>query len=296
MKAPEPALFRRLELTVLRRVDGLLHGEYRGLLPASGSEAADARPYVPGDDPRRIDWTVTARSLEPYVRDTEADRELEVTLVVDQSSSMSFGTALAEKRDVALDIGGAIALIAQRAGNRVGGLALGERVEWVPPRKGRAAVHRLLSRWAEAPRTGHRVELADALQRVGRLARRRGYVVIISDFLDPGDWPRQMRALAARHTVLAVEVVDPRELELPPVGVLAVVDPETGRTRSVDTASAKLRQRYAEGAAEQRAGVAASIVGSGADHLVLRTDQDWVRALAEHLIRRRVLAKAGRRR
>jgi uncharacterized protein (DUF58 family) len=296
MKAPEPALFRRLELTVLRRVDGLLHGEYRGLLPAPGSEAADARPYVPGDDPRRIDWTVTARSLEPHVRDTEADRELEVTLIVDQSSSMSFGTALAEKRDVALEIGGAIALIAQRAGNRVGGVALGEKLEWVPPQRGRAAVHRLLKRWSIAPRSGHRVDLSDALRRAARLAKRRGYVVVISDFLDDSEWHRELRAISARHAVLAVEVVDPRELELPPVGVLGVIDPETGATRSVDTASAKLRARYADGAAAQRAEIAAAIARSRADHLVLRTDEDWVRALADHLIRRRVLAKSGGRR
>lgn len=287
MTTTEPALLRRLELTVLRRVDGLLQGDYRGLLPAQGSEAADARPYVPGDDPRRMDWTVTARTTEPHVRDTEADRELEVTLIVDQSSSMAFGTARAEKRDVVLEVGGAIGLIAQRAGNRVGGVGITDRLTWFPPQTGRAAVYRLLRAWENAPRADRKAELAPSLRRASRLLRRRGYVVVVSDFLDAGDWQRELRAMAHKHTVFAVEVVDPRELELPAVGVLSVVDPETGRTRSVDTVSNRLRQRYAEAAAAQRESIAATIRGAGADHLVLRTDQDWIKALADHLLHRK---------
>ncbi len=287
MTTTKPALLRRLELTVLRRVDGLLQGDYRGLFPALGSVPADARPYVPGDDPRRIDWTVTARTQEPHVRDTEADRELEVTLVVDLSSSMAFGTALAEKRDVALEVAGAIGLIAQRSGNRVGGVGLSDRLCWVPPERGQAATYRLLKMWDEAPRSGQQAKLSDTIRKVSRLATRRGFVVVVSDFMDDSEWARELRALAARHTVLAVEVVDPRELELPVVGVLGVVDPETGQTRSVDTASAKLRERYAQGAAEQRADIAAAIARAGANHLSLRTDQDWVKALADHLLKRR---------
>ncbi len=287
MTTTKPALLRRLELTVLRRVDGLLQGDYRGLFPALGSVPADARPYVPGDDPRRIDWTVTARTQEPHVRDTEADRELEVTMVVDLSSSMSFGTALAEKRDVALEIAGAISLIAQRSGNRVGGVGLSDRLRWVPPERGPAATYRLAKMWDEAPRSGQVAELSDVIRRASRLARRRGFVVVVSDFMDDSVWPRELRALAARHTVLAVEIIDPRELELPAVGVLGVVDPETGKTRNVDTGSAKLRQRYAQGAAEQRADIADAISRAGADHLRLRTDEDWVRALADHLLKRR---------
>ncbi len=287
MTTTKPALLRRLELTVLRRVDGLLQGDYRGLFPALGSESTDARPYVPGDDPRRIDWTVTARTQEPHVRDTEADRELEVTLIVDLSSSMSFGTAKAEKRDVALEVAGAIGLIAQRAGSRVGGVGLGERMEWVPPRPGQAALYRLLKLWEATPRSGQKLELAPAIRKASRLPRRRGFVVVVSDFIDESEWVRELRLLANRHTVLAVEVIDPRELELPPVGVLGVVDPETGRTRSVDTASAKLRERYALAAAGQRAAIEAALATAGVDHLRVRTDEDWVRCLAEHLLRRR---------
>lgn len=296
MNNVEPALLRRLELTVLRRVDGLLQGDYQGLLPAPGWEKGDARPYMPGDDVRRIDWTVTARTNEPHVRTTVADHELEVTFLVDMSSSMAFGTGMNEKHEVAAGIVGVLGLVAVRGGNRVGALvAAQDRIHVIPPGAGRDHLYRILTKVVEPTRDGEAVLLRDAITRVGRLAKKRGLIVVVSDFLDDHDWIRALRPVVDRHTVLAVEVVDPRELDIPPVGVLAVVDPETGRRRHVDTNSAKLRARFREAAARQRKEIADSLAAAGAQHLVLRTDKDWIPALVRHMELSRQRARLGAR-
>ena len=291
---PEPALLRRLELTVLRRVDGLLQGDFQGLLPSQGWEAGDARPYAIGDDVRRIDWTVTARTNEPHVRTTIADRELEVTFVADASSSMAFGTGISEKHELALGAVGTLGLVAVRGGNRVGAVVdRGDDMIVLPPRGGREHLYRLLRSMAEPAREGATVVLEDLLRRAGRVAVRRGLVVIVSDFMDGTDWVRPLRVLTDRHTVIAVEVVDPRELELPDVGVLAVVDPETGARRRIDTNSPKLRARFREAAAEQRATVAEAFARSGCRHLLVRTDEDWVPSLVRQMEQERRRIRAG---
>lgn len=278
------AALRGLELRVLRRLDGILQGDHRGLLPGHGFDSGEARPYRPGDDIRRIDWNVTARMVEPHVRDTIADRELDTTLVVDVSASMSFGTAIEEKRDTALAIAAAIGFLVGRGGNRIAGLvAAGDQSEWVRPGSGRAHLLGLLSRLQAADRTTGVGDLAVALRTAGRMAKRRGFVAVVSDFLDPGPWLKPLRALAERHDVLAVEVVDPRELELPDVGLLTMVDPETGRRRVVDTRSRNLRTTYAAAAADQRADTRRTIRAAHASHLVLRTDRDWMPDLIGHI-------------
>lgn len=281
---------RRLELTVTRRLDGLLHGEHQGLLPGPGSEAGEARLYQPGDDVRRMDWAVTARSVDPHVRMPIAERELETWLVADLSASLDFGTATQEKRDLAVAATGAIGFLTTRGGNRIGGVLLSpDGVVRIPARPGRDHLRGLLHRALTAERRegAGAVDLGAGLREIDRLARRRGLVVIVSDFLAPPGWERPVRVLAARHEVLAVEVLDPRELELPDVGLLTLRDPETGAVLEVQTSDAGLRRRYAEAAAAQRAGIAASLRAAGADHLQLRTDGDWLRDLVTFVAGRR---------
>ena len=287
---------RSIELEVLKRLDGILQGDYEGFLPRHGAELGEARPYQVGDDIRRIDWNLTARTGDPHVRDAVADRELETTLVVDLSGSMSFGTALAEKRDLAVAAAGAVGLLASRGGNRVGAVLLeGDRHVRVPPRSGRRHLQGLLMRILDTGRNLPPVDLGSGLREADRVARRRGLAVVLSDFLDPDDWQRPLSVLARRHDVLCIEVVDPRELDLPAVGPVTFLDPETGRKRWVDTGSAGVRQRFAAAAREQRDGIRSSIRRAGADHVTLSTDRDWVVDLVRHIARRRRGRTSGRR-
>lgn len=282
-------VLRQLELAVNRRLDGLLHGDYRGLVPGHGSEPGDARMYQPGDDVRRIDWNVTARTQQTHVRETIADRELEARVVVDMTPSLDFGTALCEKRDLAIAATAAIGHLTARLGNRVGvDIVTADGITGVPPRQGRAHIQSILRRMIATPREGSgRADLSEAIARLASSQHRRGLAVVISDFLAPEGWAHQLRKANGRHETLAIEIVDPRELELPDVGILAVVDPETGEHREVATSSGRLRRRYAEAAAEQRSEIAASIRWAGADHLVLRTDRDWLFDMVRFVAMRR---------
>ncbi len=287
---PSAEVLRRLELTVTRRLDGLLQGDYRGLVPGHGTEAGETRPYAPGDDVRRIDWNVTARTIEPHIRQTIADRELETWIVADFSASLAFGTADCEKRDLALAAIAAVGFLTQRTGNRLGAVVLeGEHAMTVPARGGRSHVQALLHRALKAAKDDHpgASDLSSALRRLAVATRRRGLAVVVSDFLAPNGWDKPMRALAARHEVLAVEIVDPRELELPDVGVIDLVDPETGMSREVNTSNAKTRARFADAATAQRAEIAAALRGAGVDHLQLRTDHDWLSDLVRFVAWRR---------
>lgn len=291
-----PEAFGRLELAVRRKLEGRLHGDFQGLLPGHGSEQGEARTYRPGDDVRRMDWAVTARTAQAHVRDTVADHELTTLGLLDLSGSLHFGTGRRLKRDVAIEVLGALGFVTAHGANRFGVLALhpsGER--WFPPAAGRHHVHATLRHVARLPRANAatdggsaEIDLARGLTRVGRLARRRGLVVVVSDFLGPPIWSRRLRALADRHDVIAVDVVDPRELGLPAVGLVTMADPETGRRRLVDTGDAGLRERYAAGAQRQQQRIAAEIRRAGADHLRVRTDRDWLTDLIRHVeIRRR---------
>jgi len=287
---PSSEVLRRLELTVTRRLDGLLQGDYRGLVPGHGSEPGETRPYAAGDDVRRIDWNVTARTQEPYIRVSIADRELETWIVADFSASLAFGTADCEKRDLALAAMSAVGFLTQRTGNRIGAVILeGERAVTLPARSGRANLQALLHRALMAAKQDHpgASDLEGALRRLATASKRRGLVVVVSDFLAGGEWERALRVLSARHEVLAVEVRDPREMELPNVGLLTLVDPETGAVREVQTGNVKTRQRYAEAALAQRADIARRIRSAGADHLVLRTDHDWLLDLVRFVALRR---------
>ena len=272
------AALRTLELTVRRRLDGLLQGNHIGLVPGPGSEPGEARPYQPGDDVRRMDWAVTARTTEPHIRQTVADRELETWVVVDLSASLDFGTAGCEKRDLAIAAVAAVAYLTQGGGNRIGALvSTGERTVRVPAQGGLMHARSLIQRVAQTPRApeGARGDLAAALELLRRPPRRRGLAVVISDFLGELSWERSLRALSARHDLLAIEVLDPRDLELPEVGTVVLADPETGRQREVD-ATPLLCREFAAAAADHRERVATALRRCMAGHLVLRTVRDWI--------------------
>jgi len=284
-------LLRALDITVARRMEGLLAGDYRSRVLGQGSELAQIRPYVLGDDVRQIDWNVTARTGEPHVRVQQAERVLVSWLVLDTSPSMRFGTADRRKADVAEGVAVAVGHVATRRGNRLGVVTFGDgNPRSTPVRQGRRGLIGLLAALREegegpgAERVGA-TSLGEALRRTDGLARQRSFVVVVSDFRGPNDWRRPLLQLAGRHDVMAVEIRDPREQELPNAGELWLVDPETGRQLRVDTRSAKLRRRFAEAAAAERAGLAKSLASMGVRHVVLTTSGDWLRELALFLRR-----------
>jgi len=286
---------RQLEMAVTRKLDGLLQGDHQGLVPGGGTEPADGRVYTPGDDVRRMDWNLTARTGVPHVRTTIADRELETWLVVDGSASLDFGTANCEKRDLALAAAAAFTFLTVRGGNRVAASLFGPDATVIPPRSGRAAALALLRRLEQRGRAagGPTTTLADALRRIRLTAKRRGLVVLITDLIDPwrltpplsgghppspgqSPWQRELRALALHHEVVVVEVRDPRESALPAVGLLMLVDPESGQRLEVQTSNAKVRARFADAALARQAQNVRAVRGTGAAHLVLSTDRDWL--------------------
>jgi len=284
------AVLRRLQLLVTRRLDGLLQGDYLGLLPGPGSEPGESREYRAGDDVRRMDWPVTARTTVPHVRRTEADRELETWLAVDMSASQNFGTARYLKRDLVLAAAAAMTHLTVRGGNRVGAVVASGpgRPRLLPARAGQQQAQGMLRAIAAHADRAGQVDLGVLVEGLNRPRRRRGLAVVISDFLAPPQrWARPLRKLAVRHDVLGIEVVDPRELELPEVGVLELVDPETGVAHEVHTGSARLRRRYAAAAAAQRAAIAAALRSAGAAHLRLRTDSDWLLDMVRFVAARR---------
>ena len=287
---PTPAaILRGLDLSVRRRIDSLVAGEYRSPALGHGTEIAQVRPYQVGDDVRQMDWAVTARTREPHVRVHVAERTLTTWLLLDVSASMGFGTADRRKADVAEGAALAIGHIATRQGNRLGVMTFGARsAEVVPPLQGRHGLMRLILalRSNSEPDGQGPTDLPDALRRAGRLARQRGLVILVSDFRGPHDWRTPLMRLLNRHHVIAIEVRDPREQELPAVGDLWLVDPETGRQLRVDTNKPKLRERFAARAAAEREELAGELRRDGADHIVLSTSGDWLRELARHMNRR----------
>ncbi len=282
------ALLRALDVGIGRRMEGLLAGDYRSTLLGDGTELAQVRPYVPGDDDvRRIDWNVTARTNVPHVRVHLAERVLVTWLVLDASASMHFGTADRRKADVAEGVAIAVGHVATRRGNRLGLSTFGgDQPRTLPPRQGRVGLLGLLSalRDSDAENAGAS-SLGEALHRTAALARQRSAVIVVSDFRGPLDWRRPLLELAGRHDVVAVEIRDPREQELPNAGVLWLVDPETGRQLRADTRSERLRARFAVAAAAERVELARALASAGAGHVVLTTAGDWLRPFAAFLRR-----------
>ncbi len=285
-------LLHALDVTIGRRMEGLLAGDYRSSALGDGTELAVVRPYVVGDDVRQIDWNVTARTGEPHVRVHFAERVLVTWLVLDTSPSMRFGTADRRKADVAEGVAVAVGHLATRRGNRLGAITFGGAgTTTLPVRQGRVGLVGLLGalRDEAEPETGRlgATSLGTAIRRADSLARQRSLVVLVSDFRGPRDWRTPLLQLAGRHDVVAVEVRDPREEELPNAGELWLVDPETGRQLRVDTRSPKLRERFAAAASDERRDVAGMIASTGARHVVLSTSGDWLRTLVAFLRRAR---------
>ncbi|MCL1841895.1 MAG: DUF58 domain-containing protein, partial [Propionibacteriaceae bacterium] len=255
--APEAAL-RNLELTIVRRLEGFLQGDHLGLLPGPGSEPGDARVYQPGqDDVRRMDWAVTARTTVPHVRDTVADRELEVWALLDVTPSMNWGTAGVTKRDLGIAAVATLGFISEKVGDRFGGLIYRpDGVRRLPAGSGRTALYALLGKMLEEPIVPDHapgdMTLAQAIDTMTRLQRRRGLRLVVSDFLTAGDaeidpsvppdWERSLRRLSVKNQVLCVEVVDAAELSLPDIGEILIRDPESNYARYVNTSDAKARR------------------------------------------------------
>jgi uncharacterized protein (DUF58 family) len=282
---------RQLELAVTRRLDGLLQGDHVGRLPGPGWEPNDGRDYQPGDDVRRIDWNLTARSGTVSVRNTVADRELETWVVADGSASLDFGTAQWHKRDLATATAAAFGFLSCDGGSRFGlVLADADGTRTYPARAGRDHVRQIVGDLAQRPPAGlGPADLPQALERVRRIAPRAGAVVLVSDLLGEHRWVPALRTHAAARRTIAVEIRDRREDELPAVGLLTVVDPETGAIREIPTGKPVLRARFAAAAAERRAATRQAVRRAGAEHLVLDTDRDWLTDITRfHLTARRL--------
>jgi uncharacterized protein (DUF58 family) len=287
---------RRTRLAVSRRVLGRREGDHASVLLGRGVEPGDARPYVPGDDVRRMDWTVLARTGQPHVRDATAERDLDVVILLDRSASLDFGTARWRKADLTVAVVTAFAELAVGTRDRVGALIAGpEGAVVVPVRGGRSHAAAVVGAAARAD-IGGSLDLARSLRQLDAAFRRRGLAVIVSDLLGPPDrWVDELRRLGRRHDLVVVEVVDPRELRLPDVGEVRFEDPESGDQRTVDTGDVRLRAAYAAAADQRRAAVAAAVRSAGATHLRLRTDRDWIGPLVACLETRRRDRVAGRR-
>ncbi|NLA28963.1 MAG: DUF58 domain-containing protein [Propionibacterium sp.] len=297
--APEAAL-RRLELTVVRRLEGFLQGDHLGLLPGPGADLNDARVYVPGqDDVRRMDWAVTARTTVPHVRDTIADRELEVWALLDATPSMNWGTAGVTKRDLGIAAIATLGFISQKMGDRFGGMVMhSDSVKRFPARSGRQALYGLLGKLLDDPierdNQPATLGLAEGIEALIRTQRRRGMRMVVSDFLEPGDqevdplsqpsWERPLRRLAVRNQVLCVEVIDAGEMEFPDVGELLIRDPETDFVRFVNTSDARARRMIDQASAAQRERTAAAMRRAGVGHIRLQTDRDWVTDIARFVL------------
>jgi uncharacterized protein (DUF58 family) len=283
------ALLRALDLTIGRRVEGMLSGDYRSTQLGFGSELAQVRPYEPGDDVRLIDWNVTARTRVPHVRVHLAERVMTTWLVLDTSASMQFGTADRRKADVAEGVVLTVSHLATRRAGRIGLVLFdGGRMELIPPRGGRLAVLGTLRHLHAGRELPHRAgSLADALKLSLPVMRTRAAVFVVTDLIGPDDWRRPLINLAGRHDVTVVEVRDPREDRLVDVGDLWFADPESGAQVRVDTSDPRLRRRFAESAAAERAEVRRILRATGARHVVLSTEGDWLRAFATFVRRDR---------
>jgi uncharacterized protein (DUF58 family) len=282
-----PPLIEALDLSLTRLVARMLPGDRRAAGVGAGTELAQLRPYEIGDDVRQIDAAASARTGQAHVRLQVPERALTTWLVLDVSPSMAFGTAQRLKADVAEGVAMAFGRIGVRRAGSLGVVAFGASAPRVlPPRgskPGMVALRRLLAEGVAPDGEHHADALTDGLWRVARLARQPGLVVVISDFRDQHGWERPLGALRMRHSVLAVEIADPREAEVPAVGHLALVDPETGARVEVDTSRRRVRERFAELERERRQTLIRELRRLRVDHVTLATDQNWLLELGRHL-------------
>jgi uncharacterized protein (DUF58 family) len=275
-------VLRRLEWKVIRRLDGILQGDYRTLMRGAGLDLADLREYQHHDDVRHIDWNVTARLQVPHVRVFTEDREMSAWFLLDLSPSIDFGSGEQRKLNVSAEFVAVLAKLLTRHGNRVGAMLYGTDVEAViPTRSGRRHVlhllHSIQSR--PAPTGSGPTRLHELLGSAASLIKRRSTVFVVSDFISEPGWEKPLAQLAQRHEVVAVRVLDPLELELPDLGLLTLRDAETGEQVVVDTHDGGFRKRFSRIAAQRESELREALVKSGVDALELSTDADLVDAI-----------------
>jgi len=276
---PEKVL-QRLDWTVIRRLDGLLQGDYRTLFHGFGLDFADLREYQYTDDIRYIDWNVTARMQTPYVREYIEDREVTAWFLLDLSPSVDFGTVRTQKRTLLIDFVTVLARLLTRHGNRIGAIVYGGKVERViPARGGKLQVLRLIKDLQHEPRLKHTppTNLTLLLENAARTIRRRSLVFIISDFISSPGWDKPLGVLTQRHEVLAVRLFDPREIDLPDIGPLIFEDAETGEQLYIDTHDKKFRKRFTEAAKRREYELNVAFARTGVDVLPLSTEDDLVK-------------------
>ncbi len=280
-QTPERIL-QRLDWQVIRRLDGLLQGDYRSLFYGHGLDFADLREYQPEDDVRYIDWNVTARMTTPYVRQYTEDRDITAWFLLDLSPSMDFGTVQSMKRGVLVDVVSTLARLLTRHGNRVGAVLYGAKVErTIPAKSGRIQVLRIINDMLKHPSLTQApfTDLAPLLHAGLNVTRQRALVFILSDFITAPGWERTLKLLNERHEVIAVRIWDPREIELPDIGPIIMEDAETGEHLYVDTHDARFRKRFHEAAMAREATLKDVFKRSGVDVLQLSTEDDLVRSL-----------------
>ena len=297
-KETSEQVMRRLEWTVIRRLDGLLQGDYRTLLRGAGLDLADLREYQHHDDVRHIDWNVTARLTIPHVRVYTEDREMSAWFLLDLSPSVDFGSGELRKRHVSAEFVAVLARLLTRHGNRVGAMLYGDGVDAViPTRNSRRHVLHLLHSIQSRPAGAESgpTRLHELLASAATLIQRRSTVFVVSDFISEPGWEKVMGQLAQRHEVVAVRVLDPLELDLPDLGLLTLRDAETGEQLLVDTHDKGFRKRFARIAAQREADLRQALVRAGVDTLELATDADLVDAIVRfvEMRKRRSQLSAG---
>ncbi len=294
--APDPErILARIEWTVLRRLDGLLHGNYRTLFRGFGLDLADLREYQYHDDVRHIDWNVTARLQMPYVRQYNEDREVNVWFLLDLSPSVDFGSGRM-KRAQAIDFVAVMARVLTRHGNRVGALVYGDTVDTViPARSGRRQVLLLLHELMRRPQLARAAptRLGELMHRALDVVRRRSLIFVISDFISAPGWQRTLGHLSQRHEVVAVRLLDPAEVELPDLGMVVLEDAETGEQLFVDTHDRGFRERFHSLAEAREQALRAAFGQAGVDALVLATDDELVDALCRFADLRNARSRLG---
>jgi uncharacterized protein (DUF58 family) len=295
------ALLKRLDWYVVRRLDGLLQGDYRSLFAGHGFDLAEVREYQPQDDVRYMDWNVTARMGDPYVRQYIEDREITAWLLLDLSPSVDFGTANSRKSDLLIDFAGVISRLLTRHGNKVGAILFSNAVdEILPARSGQMQTLRIIHQLVrpDRPEHGGVTELAQILDRAGQTLQRRSLVFVVSDFIAEPGWEAPLSRLTQRHEVLAVWLTDPREEEIPPIGPLMLEDAETGQQVYVDTRDEGFQRRFRALVNQRRQHIERTFARHGIDALRLSTDGNMVHEIAQfaHLrreTRRRAAGRAG---
>ena len=283
-------ILHRLDWQVIRRLDGLLQGDYRSLFRGFGVDFADLREYQPEDDIRYIDWNVSARMNTPYVRQYMEDREVIAWFLLDLSPSVDFGTLQNQKRNVLIDFVATLARLLTRHGNRVGAMMFGSAIQrTVPARSGRLQVLRIINDLLNQPRLPHSsmTDLSALLKGGLHAIKKRSLVFVVSDFISTPGWERTLSLLSQHHEVIAIRLWDPREMDLPDIGPIVMEDAETGEQLYVDTHDKKFRQRFREAAQQRETALNDSFKRAGVDVLPLSTEEDLIHAIARFVMMRR---------